>query len=156
MHTAARTGRFAQDRLGYSRRVAELTADWRVVFDVELSGLSAPQQARWMIREQLASSVSQPFLRDVMLATSEVVTNAIRYAPGPLHMTLQRDQASTRIRVGVVDTSPDLPRRSSADDDPATTGRGLLIVDTVASSWGARPLGTGKEIWFEMVPDERS
>ena len=134
----------------------ELTTKWDGVFDVELTGLSAPQQARWLIREQLAGAVSVPFLRDVLLATSEVVTNAIRFAPGPIHVTLSRDSLSNAIRVGVADTNPDLPHQSEVDDTPNSNGRGLLIVDTVASSWGTQPTATGKEVWFEMVPEQRT
>ena len=88
------------------------------VFQAELSGLAAPQQARWMIREQLSGTVSVSFLRDVMLATSELVTNAVRYAPGPCRVSMSRSPGSARIRIGVSDTERQftrtrLPRRGS-------------------------------------------
>jgi anti-sigma regulatory factor (Ser/Thr protein kinase) len=141
--------------------VGELAANWSSLVDVELSGLAAPQQARWTIREQLAGVVSVPFLRDVMLATSELVTNAIRYAAGPCRLTMSRDAGSNRLRIGVADGNPELPQRVDRADDPTTSGRGLLIVDTVSSSWGTRslaggPQAGGKEVWFEMVPERHS
>jgi signal transduction histidine kinase len=136
--------------------VDEVASDWTSLVDVELNGLSAPQQARWTIREHLSGVVSVPFLRDVMLATSELVTNAIRYAAGHCHLTMSRETGSARLRIAVADDNPELPHSVDATSDPLSNGRGLLIVDTVASAWGTRPTATGKEVWFEMVPDRRS
>jgi two-component sensor histidine kinase len=138
----------------------DVPAEWTPVFQTELSGLAAPQQARWMIREQLSGTVSVSFLRDIMLATSELVTNAVRYAPGPCRISLFRSSRSTRLRIGVSDTSSDLPKLV-APTDPMLNGRGLLIVDTVSSAWGTRMTDEGdgpwrKEVWFEMLPDQRS
>jgi two-component sensor histidine kinase len=138
----------------------DVPARWTPVFHTELSGLAGPQQARWMIREQLSGRVSVAFLRDIMLATSELVTNAIRYAPGPCRVTMSRLQESARIRIGVSDTGSQFSK-PIAPTEPLMNGRGLLIVDTVASAWGTRPLRASdgkwlKEVWFEMAPDERS
>jgi anti-sigma regulatory factor (Ser/Thr protein kinase) len=141
---------------GYGRAMSPVQTQWTSLLDIELAGLSAPQQARWMMREQLAGDVSVSFLRDLLLATSEIVTNAIRYAPGPCRLSLQRADGASRLRVGVVDSSPEMPPTFEALMDPDSNGRGLLIVDTVASAWGSRPVEQGKEVWFEMTPDQRS
>ena len=138
----------------------DVPAGWTPVFEAERSGLAAPQQARWMIREQLSGTVGVPFLRDVMLATSELVTNAIRYAPGPCRISMSRLPGSARIRIGVSDTNRQFPQ-PIAPTDPLMNGRGLLIVDTVASAWGTRLIDANegkwsKEVWFEMLPDQRS
>ena len=68
----------------------DVPGEWTPVFQIELNGLSAPQQARWMIREQLSGTVSVSFLRDIMLATIEQVTNAVRYAPGSCRVSMSR------------------------------------------------------------------
>jgi hypothetical protein len=34
----------------------------------------------------------------------------------------------------------------------ATTGRGLLIVDSLASRWGVIEHDGGKSVWFEVEP----
>lgn len=138
----------------------DVPGEWTPVFQIELNGLSAPQQARWMIREQLSGTVSVSFLRDIMLATSELVTNAVRYAPGPCRVSMSRSSGSARIRIGVSDTNRQFPK-PIAPTDPLMNGRGLLIVDTVASAWGTRLVDASvgkwsKEVWFEMLPDQRS
>jgi hypothetical protein len=52
--------------------------------------------------------------------------------------------------VGVTDQSPHLPRQKCPRPD-GTEGRGLLIVDELASDWGIDALpGDGKRIWFEL------
>ena len=42
-----------------------------------------------------------------------------------------------------------LPRiRSAAETDEG--GRGLYLVDQLATRWGSRPTKDGKAVWFEM------
>lgn len=126
---------------------------YTLVFDTELQPAIAAREARFKVHDALVQQASGPFLSDAVLATSELVTNAERYAPGPIRLTMHLDPASRRIRVGVIDTSRHLPRqdRSPGLLDPGA-GRGLRIVDMIASAWGVNPLTEGKEVWFEMVP----
>ena len=35
-------------------------------------------------------------------------------------------------------------------DNESESGRGLLLLDRLATSWGSRPSGTGKVVWFEV------
>jgi hypothetical protein len=125
------------------------------VLDVELDPDIAPRQARWLLHDVLAGEFNVPFLNDVLLATSEVVTNALLYAPGPYRLTVRRDERSTRLRIGVSDGSAEVPlpaARGSALD--LSAGRGLRIVDMVSSDWGVTVNeggAAGKEVWFEMV-----
>ena len=51
------------------------------------------------------------------------------------------------VTVAVSDDGPGLPKLRHPDpDDP--TGRGLLLVDTVAESWGIKPMDPqGKTVW---------
>ncbi|MEU1165419.1 ATP-binding protein, partial [Streptomyces sp. NPDC005921] len=44
---------------------------------------------------------------------------------------------------------PQLPRpRRAAEDEES--GRGLLLVRTLADSWGVRPTDEGKTTWFTL------
>jgi hypothetical protein len=51
--------------------------------------------------------------------------------------------------VEVFDTDLRLPRIRSADETDEG-GRGLYLVDQIASRWGSRPTKNGKAVWFEM------
>ena len=55
------------------------------------------------------------------------------------------------VRVEVVDISPVVPIRRSIDTD-ALSGRGIAIVDSLASQWGVADLSAqGKTVWFEVA-----
>jgi anti-sigma regulatory factor (Ser/Thr protein kinase) len=80
---------------------------------------------------------------------TEVVTNAVLHAGTMLRVVLEQDAASGRLRCEVTDGSPAQPRvrRHSAE---ATTGRGLQLLESVATSWGVQPVSGGKTVWFAL------
>jgi anti-sigma regulatory factor (Ser/Thr protein kinase) len=88
-------------------------------------------------------------LDELLLCTSEVVTNAVEHGATPIELVV--DRAEDRVRVEVRDASP-LPPRSGLDPGPMELrGRGLLIVDRCADRWGVELLGDGgKAVWFEL------
>ena len=51
--------------------------------------------------------------------------------------------------VEVFDTDLRLPRIRSAEENDEG-GRGLYLVDQLATRWGSRPTKDGKAVWFEM------
>ncbi|TJZ58934.1 PAS domain S-box protein [Streptomyces piniterrae] len=81
------------------------------------------------------------------LAVSELVTNAVRHASGPLHLRLLRDQTLLTEVSDTGHTSPHL--RHSASDDEG--GRGLFIVAQLVQRWGTRYTPYGKTIWTEQA-----
>ncbi|HEX3621588.1 MAG TPA: ATP-binding protein [Acidimicrobiales bacterium] len=106
--------------------------------------------ARRFVRDVLMSrQVADGVVHTVELLTSEVVTNAIVHGrSGPQLVVRVCDGV---VRVGVRDTSPEPPvRRLSRLDDPS--GRGVVIVEELASAWGVeRERGGGKQVWFEVA-----
>ncbi|MGW6913448.1 SpoIIE family protein phosphatase [Kitasatospora sp. NPDC054939] len=80
------------------------------------------------------------------LILSELVTNAIRYAGGPVTMRMIR--AATLI-CEVSDGSSTQPRmrRARLTDEG---GRGLYLVAQLAARWGSRYTARGKTIWTEQ------
>lgn len=34
--------------------------------------------------------------------------------------------------------------------EQASSGRGLMLVEALADSWGVEPRGSGKRMWFEL------
>ena len=89
-------------------------------------------------------------LDDVILATSEVVTNAILHGKGPVR--LRAWTGSTAVRVEVSDAGQRNPQPATGIGSDEEAGRGLLIVDIVTTRWGALPTipGPGKTVWFEV------
>ncbi|OIK24342.1 amino acid permease [Streptomyces malaysiense] len=78
---------------------------------------------------------------------SELVTNAIRYAGGPIQVRLIRDRTLTCEVSDTGHTTPNL--RHAASDDEG--GRGLFIVAQMTHRWGTRYTPTGKVIWTEQT-----
>ncbi|GHE15711.1 sodium/proline symporter PutP [Streptomyces alanosinicus] len=81
------------------------------------------------------------------LIVSELVTNAIRHATGPVCLRLIRDRG---LICEVSDTSSTSPRmRHARTTDEG--GRGLFIVAQLARRWGTRYTTNGKIIWTEQA-----
>ena len=81
---------------------------------------------------------------DVLLVVSELVTNAVRHAPGPL--TLRLAHVVNGVRVSVRDTGAALPRFRSGDLEGGTGGFGWSIVRRLAHSLEVVPQQDGKEV----------
>lgn len=82
-----------------------------------------------------------------VLLVSELVTNAHQHAGGPAVVDVVVDDRS--LRVAVADDDPTLPtQRDAAPYDER--GRGLMLVDALASRWGATRADGGKSVWFEL------
>lgn len=79
---------------------------------------------------------------------SELVVNAVLHADSDVTIRLQLDHGALRVEVG--DDSAALPEVQPLDP-AAVTGRGLLIVDSVASTWGVQRTDPGKVVWFELA-----
>ena len=52
--------------------------------------------------------------------------------------------------MAVTDSAPGIARMRDPSPD-ADSGRGLLIVDRLASSWGVDYLARGKRVWAEIA-----
>lgn len=99
------------------------------------------------------------------LAVSELVTNALLHATGPIEVRVRGTRLHPRVEVR--DGSPEPPelpspgsarRTASALGDEqllSTVGRGLAIVARSADAWGAEVEETGKVVWFAPAPQLR-
>jgi serine phosphatase RsbU (regulator of sigma subunit) len=58
-------------------------------------------------------------------------------------------RGSSAVWVEVFDTDMRLPRIRSAEESDEG-GRGLYLVEQLATRWGSRPTRNGKAVWFEM------
>jgi anti-sigma regulatory factor (Ser/Thr protein kinase) len=77
---------------------------------------------------------------------SELVTNAIRYASGPIGVRLLRDRSLICEVADTSNTSPHLRYAAAMDEG----GRGLFLVAQLAEHWGTRYTSSGKIIWVEQ------
>lgn len=84
---------------------------------------------------------------DAILVTSEMATNAINHADSPFHASLVR--AAGIVRISIEDAGPGKATQRTADPDDLS-GRGLLIVETLAARWGHGDLPAGKVVWAEF------
>ena len=84
-----------------------------------------------------------------VLMVSELATNSVLHASGPVTLRAQLD--GRVLRVNIDDTGGTLP----APRQPHSTGgRGLHIVAALATDWGAEPThGNGKTTWFTIGTD---
>ncbi|MDR3035462.1 MAG: serine/threonine-protein phosphatase, partial [Kitasatospora sp.] len=85
------------------------------------------------------------------LLSSELVTNAIRHTDRDAMFTarLYQEHGRARLRVEVEDESDLWPTRRTPGEQ-ASSGRGLMLVEALADTWGVEPRGTGKRMWFEL------
>ncbi|WP_432158000.1 sodium/proline symporter PutP [Streptomyces sp. bgisy153] len=111
---------------------------------------AAVAQARALAGERLAEWGLDELAFTTELIVSELVTNAIRHASGPVTLRLIRDRGLICEVSDASGTSPRLRHARTTDEG----GRGLLIVAQLAQRWGTRYTATGKTIWTEQVtPD---
>lgn len=85
---------------------------------------------------------------------SEMVTNVLLHTDGEalLVAEITGERGARRIRVDVADSSDELPHRRSPGE-LASSGRGLMLLELLAGSWGVDPRGDGKSTWFELYED---
>lgn len=86
------------------------------------------------------------------LITDELATNAVRHGGGRFTMRASVDRQ--RLRVSVTDRRGSSPVTVYSPGHDLETGRGLTIVEAMASSWGIERQSAEKMIWFELdLPD---
>ncbi|MFD5914074.1 ATP-binding protein [Streptomyces massasporeus] len=94
--------------------------------------------------------VPAPLAIDAELVVSELVTNAIRHAPGPCGMILRL--TGDELAITVWDTSTEQPVVRKRDGQ-RFGGHGMHVVHTVSSEVTVTPLGRGKQITAYLRPD---
>jgi anti-sigma regulatory factor (Ser/Thr protein kinase) len=90
----------------------------------------------------------------VLLVTDELVGNSIRHSGNEgqrfVELSLVPTQRGVHVEVSDGDPTPPVVMDPVADD---TEGRGLQVVDAIASAWGVEPAEDGKTIWADVDPD---
>jgi hypothetical protein len=88
---------------------------------------------------------------DLMLLVTEIGANAVQSGSSRLHLSFERC-APARIRVAVTDDGAGVPMLRRPGPLDRDGGRGLMIVDAIASSWGSE--GSSADdlttVWFVL------
>ncbi|WP_411121416.1 ATP-binding protein [Streptomyces sp. x-19] len=120
---------------------------------------SEPRSAGWARRElrwRLGQWGVVGELVDVAeLLVSELVANAVR-AQGEdgAWVGVRFGFSGGRLRLEVRDGSAEKPVMNDDVEEDAECGRGLVLVDALASGWGVAVDGTGKVVWAELAVPE--
>ncbi|MFH9707019.1 SpoIIE family protein phosphatase [Streptomyces luteogriseus] len=121
---------------------AENVATWDLAFQT-----ASVRTARTLTGDRLAQWQLDELIFSAELIVSELVTNAIRHAHGPVQLRLIRTE--NRLICAVSDhssTSPHLRRATACEEG----GRGMFLVAQFALRWGTRYTHDGKIIWAEL------
>ena len=113
--------------------------------------VTTPAAARRFVRAALESVETDPLVVETAeLLTTELVTNAIVHAGCKSRLFIRA--AKGVVRVEITDPDDRLPSMAALDVE-ALGGRGLVIVNGLASAWGVEPTTcSGKTVWFELSP----
>lgn len=108
---------------------------------------TAPARARECVRE-LLPALDPTTLDDILLAVSELVTNAVKHGAAPVRLTIEAEEGLVRLEVHDAGAADDVPAPSRPTVS-ARSGRGLLLVAAVSAAWGVTPATTqpGKSVW---------
>ena len=110
-----------------------------------VGGPTTPRAARGEIGAFLSGVARDDTIAIAVLVVTELVTNAVLYAPGVIE--LRATLTGTRLRIEVGDSSPELPSLR----EPGAGGRGLRIVEQLSDRWGVvTEDGPGKTAWCEI------
>jgi len=111
---------------------------------------TSPRAARWLVRSALRDWRLEHLTDAATLLVSELATNAALHARTPFVVRLERDRET--LRITVLDYSGAGPVRRSRGVG-AGTGRGLVLVGTLAEAWGTRTdvQPWTKAVWCELA-----
>jgi serine/threonine-protein kinase RsbW len=107
----------------------------------------SPQSARAFLRAALETWQLDGFGEVTELLTDELVANVVRHVGSPLTLRAKTDGPTLRIEVEDPSTEPPILRHPDEHED---RGRGILLVDALATQWGTDIHSDGKTVWFEI------
>ncbi len=114
----------------------------------------APGAAREIVRAALTEVDLTELLNEALLLTTELATNGVVHAGTEIDLEVVADH--NELTVTVTDFAEGLPTRTTPNGlELAEGGRGMLLVDHFASSWGTTHQPAGKGVWFRLTRGRR-
>jgi anti-sigma regulatory factor (Ser/Thr protein kinase) len=129
-------------------RTARREAD----FSVSLApDAHAPSRARRELSEHLPGGLPPSLVDDILLLTTELVTNGVRHSPAGDAGTVDVSMflRSDRIRVEVRDPGSGFAHVPYRPGTLSEGGRGLFLVEVIADEWGMGG-SDGTVVWYEL------
>jgi anti-sigma regulatory factor (Ser/Thr protein kinase) len=110
--------------------------------------LLAPREARQAIARFLARAEVPQLIDDAQLLVSELVTNAVRHARGPIsvHASFRDGFLHLEVSDASADAAPQ--RRVASPEDEG--GRGMELVEKMSSRWGWTTTEHSKVVWLDL------
>ena len=127
------------------RPVTMVAGDSRL--DLPASPMSAGL-ARAFVRRCWSHLESADTIDAVALCVSELVTNALDHAPPPYELRVARGCGRLRVEVADASARPPVLRPLSPT---ARRGRGIFLVECIATQCGVEPTTAGKTVWAEFT-----
>jgi serine/threonine-protein kinase RsbW len=120
------------------------------------AGATAPSLARATLAA--VAHPSREVADDVILLTSEVVTNAIRHSGSAPHgdVIVRVEAGEDAIHVEVLNPGASFDPQVPSSPSPSGTGLGLFLVDRLASRWGVEREGQRTKVWFDVPASGRA
>lgn len=113
---------------------------------------TSPKRAREFVRDTLVAwDVDDPVATDAELLVTELVTNSVRHAGAAVRIAVSREDA--RLHFSIFDEGPGRPR-SQVPGPNDLSGRGLLILERLASDWEVTEHADGGKtvhFWLERT-----
>jgi len=105
--------------------------------------------ARRCVRDVCAQAGLDDLVDDALLLVTELVTNAVVHAGTSLELRVAVRQEGLRIEVS--DEQPGgLPQVAAEVEESREGGRGLFLLQSLATEWGTTHRRNGKSLWFSL------
>ncbi|MCL3861410.1 ATP-binding protein [Actinotalea sp. K2] len=124
-------------------------------------GIVLPSQRRsvavgrhWVVQSAVGHGVTGMANQVVELLSSELLANAVLHGPegGAIGVRVHHDSGVLRVSVADTGAQPPVVLRQ---EPTAASGRGMAIVEAMATRWGVEEHGDGgKTVWFELDLDD--
>jgi anti-sigma regulatory factor (Ser/Thr protein kinase) len=112
--------------------------------------LTSPARSRSFIRAALQDWGQDESVDVALILVSELSSNVVVHAGTDMTVSVACDPDRHVVHIEVEDGSATIPAMQDRGR-MSTSGRGLRLVDALATRWGVRPLAHGKAVWFELA-----
>jgi anti-sigma regulatory factor (Ser/Thr protein kinase) len=144
-------------RVGLCQRAVETAeAPGEHAFEFSVAGgPGAPREARNRIADRLDGALDATAIDALRLLVSEVTTNCVEHAHADararIDIAVSRPPGTVRVELSTDAPPFEHPPIKPAGPDPEDErGRGLLIVDALAQTWGVE-CHSRNQVWFELA-----
>ncbi|MHB8510630.1 MAG: ATP-binding protein [Actinomycetota bacterium] len=114
--------------------------------------IRSPRAVRRLVQRTLIGWHLRELSDDVSLVATELATNAIVHSESGFFFSL--DQQPLGVQIQVEDSSAALPQLRPSSPT-STRGRGLHLVDAIATNWGVERTKQGKIVWARFLQPPR-